>query len=238
MTERYGAPYTRVGHFENTLLLQDAIEELLSGGVIAFHILGVSGILGNGAHKSTWDHIHAIKGGHKVRAAMVSHVHVAQMGIVDVDRIGHKGLRRLFTENPKRLAEIVGGKAHILYPITKEAEEKVPPWMISKHEKHGYGQFQVFEAYQTGIEHFLNSLHDSGVEFPVVTSLNATGTGSITDPYRGIHFAVQSGRIPIFLIGENSDRVGSFGRLHAENLSVLRDGPEIGEVLAALSSIE
>lgn len=223
-----------VGSLYDERLFGEAVELIGRGEVIAFHILGVCGMLGDGSQESTWEAIDRIKGGQKVRAGMLHHARVRDMNIIDIDRIGHPGLQRLFRDDPSALASIVGARAHILYPVLPEAVARVPEMMLSRHAD-GYGQFQVFESHGTSLESLVDAAHDAGVEFPVVTSLNKMHAGSITDIDTGIDFAAASGRIKKFLIGDQSGRVGSFGVFHAGDAVALRQGPELQDVIDTLS---
>ena len=109
--------------------------------------------------------------------------------------------------------------------------------MLSYDAQHGH-QFQVFEVGGTNLGPMVDLLFKNGIQYPVVTSLNVSGTGSLTDPEAGIALAAKSGVISQFLLCGDSGRVGSFGALHGADLSVLRGGPEIPDVLRELGVVD
>lgn len=216
--------------------LEKAVRSMKNGKVIAFYMLGVCGILGDGANAITWQEIIRIKEGHKVRAHIQRHSNVTEMDIIDTDKI-HPSIARLVKNDPTKLETLVGGKAHMLYPIKYTALERVPENMRSYSKLHGY-QVQIFESTGTNLEQLIDKLFLNGIQFPVVTSLNVVNKGTITNMQEGIDFSQTKGGIPQFLVGQSSLREGSFGRIHAVDLSVLREGPELQFVLNEITAYQ
>ncbi len=168
-----------------------------AGGAIGGYNRGVCYILGDGANERFLSEVRSIKGEERsnrpLAAALSSERFIA---LIDHTKIPDD-LHGLFSD-PAALSQIAGSLFFIRAPLRKEALADIPPAMVS-HLEDGTTVMQSWDPYgHHGLERVISKMHEAGINYPGITSMNESGKPEIVNQKEGIAFASKK-HIPLFL---------------------------------------
>lgn len=203
-----------------------AAAALAAGAAVGSYIRGVCGIWVDGRNDSAIETGYRIKGagrGHRPFGVILSADSVSEA--VDVDRVS-PATRSLLLD-PSQLAARLGSMCFIRYPIRRSIASSLPS---SVYSVDGDGlpilQSWLPEGCRT-TDAWMSALQRHGIDLPIATSMNISGTPELIRERDGIEFCDRNG-IPYFLGDPDSPGIarGSFPILSVAHsgIALIREG--------------
>ena len=215
-----------IGSLAGSADLQDAIDEILSGGLVATQYHGVFIIVFSATNARAREGVLAAKGETDSSRPLTSLTFCKHIfPYVDLDRIPEARVRDLIID-PDQFRRSLGGICHVRLPLTQKAtQEALPPQIMSFQD--GVPYTHNLEPYGNLLfSNLAHELNEAGVTFITGSSLNRAGEDEICELSAAETFCEQTGityllRDPLFVAPGVR---GSFPTVDLEKMTVVRDG--------------
>lgn len=223
----------------NQLALKKASELIQKGIPVGIYNRGVCAIWGDGKNDKFCSEIARIKGERRKKKPLGATLPTKILvSLIDSKKIPKK-FHSIFL-NAEELSSRIGSLCFIRVPITENAALALPKSMISKL-RNGTNVIQNWDpAGHRSIDQLIKDLHESGVIYPAVTSMNISGEPEIVDQQAGIDFAKKS-NIPLFLTDEYDQKraLGSYTifSINKMGIELVRNGNIPGSLFHKLLDI-
>ncbi len=205
---------------------EEAVRLVKEGGAVGIYNRGVCAIWGDGNNPHFYDQVTHIKGEGRQKKPLATTLRTSDfIELIDQSEIP-PFLHSIFLD-PVSLVERTGSLCFLRIPIKIEVASKFPEYVVSKNIDGQY-EMQNWDANGHPPTHrFIESLLESGITLPAVTSMNYSGSPEIVDQKEGIEFAKKAG-IKLFLTDEKDSgkAKGSFAivGIGKKGISLVRDG--------------
>jgi hypothetical protein len=215
-----------VGSLGNPTDVQDAINEILDGGLVATQYHGVFIVVFSASDRWARKRVVVAKGevdSTKPLTSMSFYKFVSPY--VDHDRILESTMREL-VEDVDRYRRTFGAMCHVRVPLASDATEgPIPPQIVSGQDEKLSAQ--CLDPYGNLLfTHLVHELNEAGIDFVTASSLNCAGENEICDLSAARSFC-EANDVPVVLydpLFAAPDVQGSFPIVDSETMTAIRDG--------------